>query len=460
MPVNKVIAVFDIGKTNKKVLLFDENLHVIHQEEKKLPTTIDDDGFECDDIDLLENWISSSIESLNRNSGYDIKAINFSTYGASLIFLNKEGKRLAPLYNYLKEVDLSIQEKLFDSYGGETEFCRKTASPPLGLLLNSGIQILWLKHTRSEVFNKVQTILHLPQYLSYRLTGKIVSEPTSIGCHTFMWDFDKNKYHQWINDHGISLPEPEQNTQSTNSQVSGKEIAVGIGIHDSSSSLAPYLIAEGEPFLLVSTGTWCINMNPFNHTPLTAEELNKDCLSYLSVNQQAVKSSRLYMGHIHDENTKRISAYFDVPEDTYKCIGANEKLMAGFLSEGREKRVFFTYGVPAGYLDKSVDLSRFSDFSEAYQRMMFDLSALNANSIDLVIDRNDEVKKIYISGGFARNELFVRTLAGFYPDKEVFTSQVDNSSALGAALMVWNAAFGNNIPGIDLGLKKWEAFSY
>jgi sugar (pentulose or hexulose) kinase len=166
------------------------------------------------------------------------------------------------------------------------------------------------------------------------------------------------------------------------------------------------------------------------------------------------------MGHIHDENTKRLSAYFDVPEDSYKCIKTNQKLMAGFLSQGREKRVFFTHGVPAGYFGDSIDLSRFADFSEAYQRLMFDITALNADSIDLVTDRNDGVRRIYISGGFARNELFVRTLAGFYPDKEVFTSQVDNSSALGAALMVWNVAFGNNIPGIDLGLKKWEAFSY
>jgi hypothetical protein len=166
------------------------------------------------------------------------------------------------------------------------------------------------------------------------------------------------------------------------------------------------------------------------------------------------------MGHIHDVNTKRLTAWFDVSDDSFKSVEIDEGLIMDYLSEGKEKSVFFKKGVPVDYLDSSVDLSQFASFSEAYQRLMYDITALNANSIDLVSDRNDGVSKIFISGGFARNEIFVRTLASLYPDKEVFTSQVDNSSALGAALMVRDAISDNPIPNIDLGLKNWSAFSY
>ncbi len=461
----KVIAIFDIGKTNKKILLFDEQLKVAYQKEEKFKTTVDEDGVECDDIDLIEEWIRSSLQRLIEEGVYEVVGVNFSTYGASLAFLDKEGRRLTPIYNYLKEVSPAIQDKLFESYGGQAEFCRKTASPALGVLLNSGIQILWLKQQRPEVFKKVaslpnsrQAILHFPQYLSYLLTGEIVSEPTSIGCHTFLWDFDEQKYHQWLTDEGVSLPESRPNPVKFEVTIAGKQLMAGIGIHDSSAALAPYIKGSTASFLLVSTGTWCINMNPFNHSPLTVEQLKRDCLSYLSIDQQPVKSSRLFMGHIHDVNVARLTAYFKVPEDSYKKVEIKEALIQQYLNEEPREKLFFESEMPAGYVDESVDLSQFTNFEEAYHRLMFDLTLLNAESIDLISSNSDGVKQFYISGGFARNEIFVRLLASLYPDKELFTSEVDNASALGAALVIWDVMDLGELPFIDLGLKKWEEF--
>ncbi len=453
----KVIAVFDIGKTNKKILLFDEQLNVAYQHEEKFKTTIDSDGEECDDLDLIENWILITLSDLITGGEYNVTSVNFSTYGASLAFIDEDGKRLTPIYNYLKEVPSEIQESLFSKYGGKTEFCRKTASPALGLLLNSGIQIQWMKQKHPDVFKKATAILHFPQYLSYLLTKTIVSESTSIGCHTFMWDFDKNTYHQWLKDEGISLPEPMPNKHSIPIKIEGHTLRAGIGIHDSSASLAPYIRGSKENFLLVSTGTWCINMNPFNHSPLTKHQLENDCLSYLSIDQKPVKSSRLFMGHIHDVNTKLLTDFFKVPEDSFKKVKTDEAMLSKFISEGKIK-VFFMGGMPENYIDNSVDLNTFTDFSEAYHRLIYDLTLLTSESINLISEENDGVKAFYVSGGFARNEIFVRLLANFYSDKKVYTSEVDNSSALGAALVVWEAMSQTNNPEINLGLKEWTPF--
>jgi len=59
-------------------------------------------------------------------------------------------------------------------------------------MLNSGMQILWLKKYKPGLFANVCTILHFPQYLSFLISKEIRSEFTSIGCHTAMWDFDRN----------------------------------------------------------------------------------------------------------------------------------------------------------------------------------------------------------------------------------------------------------------------------
>ena len=59
-----------------------------------------------------------------------------------------------------------------------------------------------------------------------------------------MWNFDKMEYHNWLADEGIVLPDPVPVTTLTNETFTGKSIPVGVGIHDSSASLAPFLESE------------------------------------------------------------------------------------------------------------------------------------------------------------------------------------------------------------------------
>ncbi|HKK81412.1 MAG TPA: FGGY family carbohydrate kinase [Prolixibacteraceae bacterium] len=450
----KGIVVFDIGKTNKKVLLFDEHFNIVQQKEGKMPPVVDDDGFECDDIERIEQWMLESLEDMVKNSGYDIVAVNFSTYGATLVFLDKDGKRIGPLNNYLKPVDEDIARQLFKEYGGQDEFCRQTASPSLGLLLNSGIQILWMKKEHPEQYAQTKSILHFPQYLSYLLTNKITSEPTSIGCHTFMWNFDEQCYHRWLGDNHIELPEPQTNNATEKIEVAGKTIDAGIGIHDSSSSLVPYLMGANDKFVLLSTGTWCISMNPFNDEILTAEELRQDCLDYMNIYKKPVKSARYFLGHIHDVNVEVLNGYFNAPDDAYKSVALDENALHGYIKNAEQ--VFFKNGTPENYIDINADLSKFSTFEAAYNQFMFDLTTENAKSLKLVLTKNDDVSSLIISGGFARNPIYMRTLASLFPDKKIYTSEIDNATALGAAMVCAENREGFDTSGIELGLERWE----
>ena len=344
----KVIAVFDIGKTNKKFLLFDEELNVVFQQEEKFETILDDDGDECDDIEKIEAWIHRSLEEKTGDDRYEVKGVNFSTYGASLVFLDKNGHRLTPLYDYLKNIPQHISENLYEKYGGQDEFCRKTASPALGHMLNSGMQVLWLKEQKPAVYDEITDILHFPQYLSHLFTKRVLSEHTSVGCHTAMWDFDEMQYHRWLGDNNITLPNPVSNDTVVECSINGEKLKVGTGIHDSSSSLVPYMVSATQKFILISTGTWCINMNPYNYEPLTSEELEQDCLCYLSIDEKPVKSSRLFMGHIHDVNVVRLTNFFGVSEDAYKEVSADLSVLKKFFAE--DNCVFFKNGLSDDYM--------------------------------------------------------------------------------------------------------------
>jgi hypothetical protein len=289
----EVIAIFDVGKTNKKFLLFDSGLNMVHGEEKIFDEIYDDDGFACEDNEAIEAWRRSCLTAVVKGGKYIINA--------------------------------------------------------------------------------------------------------------------------------------------------------DIEIHDISTSLVPYLKGTKEQFILVSTGKWCIFINPFNTGPLT--------LCCLSINQKQVKSSRFFLGHIHDKNVERLNKYFGVPDELYKTIKIRD-IKIWKLLLNKQGRIFFRNGIPADYVDNEVDMSQFLTFADAYHQMMFDLVDVGMESLRLILPADDKTEVVYISGGFARNDTFVRLLAARLPDKRVFTSEINDASALGAAMEVYDRAFGVNMPPVYLGLKS------
>ncbi|HWZ02259.1 MAG TPA: FGGY family carbohydrate kinase, partial [Mucilaginibacter sp.] len=248
-----VVAIFDVGKTNKKLFLFNENYEIVFEKSARFIETVDEDGFPCENQESLRLSIFDSLSEIFRIKEFRVKAVNFSAYGASLVYIDEDGRPLTPLYNYLKPFPEELRKKFYEAYGGQDKFSLETASPVLGSL-NSGLQLYRLKQEKPEIFNKVKYALHLPQYLSFLLTGNAYSELTSIGCHTGLWNFQKNSYHEWVQQERVSTklaPIVASDTVSP-ALFPGNSYKVGTGLHDSSAALIPYLINFHEPFVLIS----------------------------------------------------------------------------------------------------------------------------------------------------------------------------------------------------------------
>jgi len=452
MKTVSVIAIFDIGKTNKKFFLIDEYYKIVLERTANFKETVDDDGDPCEDIDLLTNWIKQSLEDILLLKKFDIKALNFSTYGASFVHIDHDGKVAAPLCNYLKAFPDDLKDEFYAKYGGESAVSRETASPVLGNL-NSGMQLYRIKYRKPELFKNLKYSLHLPQYLTYLVTGKYYSDITGIGCHTQLWDFVKNDYHTWVYKEGIDkILAPIFPSDNSMTVVHGEhEFQVGGGLHDSSSALIPYLASFSEPFILISTGTWCISLNPFNNNPLTADELNKDCLCYMEYHGRPVKASRLFAGNEHEQQTKRIAEYFGKPVDHYKKVKYNPEYIASHANAGHKN--------DAGKLMQqsvfgSRDLSSFASYEEAYHFLLLDIMSQQQASTQMVI-QDTGVKRIFVDGGFGKNAVYMNLLAAAFPHLEVFAASVAQATAIGAALAIhkhWNT---KTIPGDMIELKYY-----
>ena len=407
-----VIAVFDIGKTNKKVFLWSTTFEIVFEKQQTFDEIVDEDGFACEDLGALQQWIVSTFAELCQLPEFEIIGLNFSAYGASIVYVDRVGEPLAPLYNYLKPVSKSFP---YTEYGGEDEFARKTASPILGNL-NSGLQVY--ESTFRSFWPEVFKAVHFPNYLASLFTGRLVSEITSIGCHTALWDFDLGQYHPWV-----ATIQDQLAPISTEAFLPIDGINYGLGLHDSSAALVPYLRSISDEFVLLSTGTWCIAMHPFNESPLSAEELAQDVLCYLQPNGKPVKASRLFGGHFHEEQVARMEAHFG---GSYHDLTFSERV---FSMTSRDSSVF-----ECAFASR--DLHDFPDLASAYDQFMVDLVGQQLHSLNLLL-KDAPVKQLLVDGGFSKNEWYMCLLAHALPEVEVYAAEVAQASALGAALMVY-----------------------
>jgi hypothetical protein len=205
--------------------------------------------------------------------------------------------------------------------------------------------------------------------------------------------------------------------------------------------MIPYQESFREPFVLISTGTWCISMNPFNDAPLTVEELQKDCLCYMSYQGRPIKASRLFAGHEHEQQVQRLAAHFN-------CSPARAAAVAFDVGYTAEMR---SLGSGAFYRRELTD---FAGFEAAYHRLMMDIMDQQVDSTRLVL-RDTNTRRIFVDGGFGRNQVYMHLLAQAFPDTEVFTASIPQATAMGAALAIhrhWNSA---PLPGDIIELKYY-----
>ncbi|MCH8904263.1 MAG: carbohydrate kinase [Bacteroidetes bacterium] len=439
--------IFDIGKTNKKFFLFDKDYRIVFADSIQFDEIKDEDGDKCDDLPKIKEWILEKWETVSKDPAITLEAVNFTAYGASMVHLDEHGEPLTPMYNYLKEYPERLREQFRNIHG---DISIETASPSLGML-NSGMQLYWLKFNKPELFRRIKYSLHLPNFLSYLLTKNAVTEYTSIGCHTSLWNFKKNKYHEWIEEENLQNIFPDVNKSAINNKIQAgdSEVFVGNGVHDSSAALIPYLITNKEPFLLCSTGTWCITFNPFSNREITEDDLRRDCLYYMTTDGNPVKASRIFLGKEHEYQSSRIAKHFDLQPDFYKNFHFDKNLIEKLLVSGNQlnpAHLANSGPVRLGSIEEW-DLTAFDDHLSAYHQLILDLACLQKISIDLSKEEMS-AGDLFIEGAFSKNNIFLELLAAFYADLNLKVSALKNTAALGA-LLVLDSNHSGNIENIN-----------
>ncbi len=460
------IAVLDVGKTNKKLLIYDEDLNIIDQKKKNIPEVLVD-GILRDDLETILKWFKQGLKAYATQ--YDIRAISVSTHGATFVGMDPDGNIPIPVISYTHDPGDRFQESFFSKFGDRNQLQKTTATPHFGALINPGKGIFFQKEQYPQDFKKLKTILYYPQYFGYWLTGKFGADITYTGCHTYLWDFEANTYSSVAAQLGIrdKLPEhigkPFQVLGKIKSELAldlglSREVIVTLGIHDSNSALLPYLITRDDDFILNSTGTWCVVMHKEDDVAFNEGEIGKTVFYNLSAFGDPIKTA-IFMGgqefETYDNILKKIhgeqpDADFDpllyqsvIDEKDCFILPSVVRGSGQFPdSKGRviENKVQYAFAEVEA-------LAKLPTFFQDFQKAHAVLNISLAIQTKVALDRAGMKSglPIFIEGGFRHNLPYCKLITTLYPDSEIFLTNLQEASAYGAAICA-KAAIDNKNP--------------
>ena len=253
--MDKAVLVFDVGKTNKKLLVFDENLKIVDSIYTKFDS-YEKDGVFFYDMTDVKSWLFDGIKQLGEK--YPIEAISITTHGATWAPIDKDGNDVMPVIDYVTPVPDSFHDDFYREMGDRKELQRNTATPDIGALINPAKGMYFMKKNFPDEWAKTAHILFYPQYFGYLLTGNIGAEGTYVGCHTYLYSFENDGWSSVADKLGVSDRMPDKIGRSwevlgtlSESAVERtglkSDVIVTMGIHDSNSSCFPTFFRKRIP---------------------------------------------------------------------------------------------------------------------------------------------------------------------------------------------------------------------
>jgi sugar (pentulose or hexulose) kinase len=291
------IAVIDIGKTNAKLALVD--LPSLTEIAVVTRSNTVRTGPPWPHYDVEGHWQFLLSALTQFHADYRVDAISVTTHGACAALLADDGTLAAPILDY-EHVYLPEIVAAYDAL--KPEFAQ-TGSPKLAGGLNLGAQLHYQFIADPGLLGRTKHIVPYPQYWGHRLTGIAVTDVTSIGCHTDLWQPQSGALSDLPAKLGVAekiapMRRPAERLGTILPEIADAtglplSTPVCVGIHDSNASLYPHLIGQRSPFSVVSTGTWVIAM-AIGGSAQTLDPA-RDTLINVDANGDAVPSAR-FMG--------------------------------------------------------------------------------------------------------------------------------------------------------------------
>ncbi len=455
------VAVLDVGKTNKKVSLYDRQFSVLAEERRNVPPK-EIDGLEVDDTQTLLAWFRDALTRLAMQA--EIRAIAITTHGATIALLDANGRLAHPVVSYSAAKGAEIQDAFYAAFGDRATLHRATGTPDVGFA-NMAKILYYLKTRRPDAWANARHALFFTGYLGYELTGAYGMEPTYAGNHCYLWDFTRNDWSDVAIKLGVDKLFPKTFGKAWDclgvvkpefARTCGvpADCKVTYGIHDSNANYLPYLARGYDDFLLNSTGTWCVLMRPSASAAITDDEILAKVLFNMDVFGRPVRTCIFPAGMEYDT----FRAFTDLEDQTgiddVRRVVADKRLFVipGVLPDasafpGAKPRVVNGDRVQSLEALKAAPDKPMTRLGQAYNAAL-NLSLALATRKMLSWCAVKPGTTIFIEGGFAKNTAYCELLATLCPEQQFVLTNVKEGTSFGAALTGWMLAEGLTLEAI------------
>ncbi len=424
-----VVAVFDVGKSNVRLSAVDDSGVTIAILERQ--NRVDGSPpYPHFDADELYAWLIDGLATLARD--FEVHSVVPITHGACAALVD-DGGLVIPIMDYEYRGVCDVDPE----YDAIARDFAHTASPKLPAGLNLGRQLFWQQRQFPREFSRA-TILPYPQYWAARLSGVRAWEPTSLGCHTDLWEPRRGDFSTFAKTMGwdarfgrrasawtpLGPPLPEVVTATGLSN----ECKILAGIHDSNASYLAHRSTRDQPFCVVSTGTWIVVMAHSSPLDVLREEL--DTLANVDAFGNPVPTARFMGGREYaaicgaDVGLMRPSVV-----DLETVLASGPLPIPSFADQGGPFRN---------------QAGRFAGIAPDAPRGRAALAALYcALMTDYCITMLEGRGDIILEGRLASNEAFASALAALREPQPVFRS-ADETGTLRGAVALSLIACGKN----------------
>jgi sugar (pentulose or hexulose) kinase len=413
------IAVFDIGKTNVKLSLVEAG--DIRHNLVALNKVVPGPPYPHYDEAALWAFLKKGLASLARSA--DITDIVIVAHGAACVLLDAENELALPILDYEAPIADAEYDRIASPFS-------ETFTPPMANGLVVGKQVHWQAATFPEAFRRVSRIVTYPQYWSFRLSGVLSSEVTSLACHTGLWQPAAGGYSGFVHRMGWEAMFPPLRKAS---EILGpvspavraetglpEDCRVRVGIHDSSASFLRHRLSRPLPFAVVSTGTWVVNMAAGADVAGLPE--NRNCLANVDALGVPVPCCVFMGGREFSRLTEGLSGAITNLEAAAAVVRKKAFLVPPVADVGGPFA-----GLPIGRTGGD----KLESEEEIVARACLYLALMTDYCLDLLKAKGP----VIVEGSLIGNELYLSALAGLRRPETVLVSSDSTGTISGAMLL-------------------------
>ena len=261
--MTKYYLAVDIGASSGRLILGHlENgkmeLEEVHRFENGM---VKKDGELCWEFDRLFQEIKNGLKKCKEIGKIPV-SMGVDTWGVDFVLMDKDDKVLGNTVGYRDHRNEGMDEEVYKTISLEDLYARTGIQKAI---FNTVYQLMAVKTKHPEYLEQAETMLHVPDYFHYLLTGKKTCEYTEattgqlVNAETKDWDYElidklgyPRKMFQKLIMPGTSVG---HFTEEVKAEVGFDVEVVAPATHDTGSAVLA-VPANDDDFIYISSGRW------------------------------------------------------------------------------------------------------------------------------------------------------------------------------------------------------------